>query len=131
MKLIIILIMSFFPTLLLAKDKKVFFVSPTENAVLTSPFKVKMGVKGMKVCEANKETKNKKCGHHHILVNQKPIPKGQPIPKDDNHIHFGKLQTETELTLMPGRYTLTLQFADYAHLSYGEELSATINVEVK
>ena len=30
----------------------------------------------------------------------------------------------------PGDYTLTLQFADGLHRSYGEDLSATINIKV-
>ena len=131
MSKIILLIFLLSPIMTLAKTKKVFFVKPVENEVLSSPIKIQMGLKGLKVCLANKETKNKKCGHHHILVNQKPIPKGQPIPKDENHIHFGQMQTEAEISLKPGKYTLTLQFADYAHLSFGEDFSDTINVEIK
>jgi hypothetical protein len=41
------------------------------------------------------------------------------------------MQTETDVTLTPGKHTLTLQFADFAHKSYGEKWSQTIEVEVK
>lgn len=111
--------------------KKVFFISPKDGAVVSSPLKIKMGTKGVKVCEANIETKDKKCGHHHLLIDQAAIPAGQVVPKDDNHLHYGKKQKEAEVTLAPGKHTLTLQFADFAHLSYGEDYSATITVEVK
>jgi len=46
-------------------------------------------------------------------------------------MHFGKGQTETDLTLVPGKYTLTLQFANGAHQSYGEPMSKKIEVTVK
>ncbi len=114
-----------------AHSSKVFFIEPKNNATVTPSFKVKMGLKGMLVCEANIETKDKKCGHHHIIIDGKFVPAGQPVAKDETHIHYGKKQTETELTLAPGKHTLTLQFADYAHMSYGEKFSETITVEVK
>ena len=40
-------------------------------------------------------------------------------------------RTETELELPPGEHTLRLQFANGAHLSYGEKMSATITVKVQ
>ncbi len=50
---------------------------------------------------------------------------------DETHIHFGKGQKETTITLSPGKHTLTLQFADGAHISYGKEMSKKISVNVK
>ncbi len=52
------------------------------------------------------------------------------MPTDSTHIHFGKGQTNTDLELNPGMHTLTLQFADGLHQSYGEKMSATIEIEV-
>ena len=51
-------------------------------------------------------------------------------PTDNTHRHFGKGQTEATLNLPQGDYRLTLQFADGLHRSYGEKLSATINIKV-
>jgi hypothetical protein len=45
---------------------------------------------------------------------------GQVIPFDDKDLDFGKGQSEAEITLPPGRHTLTLQFADGGHRSYGD-----------
>src|SRR4051812_13535942 len=103
----------------------VVIIEPKDGAVVSNPVKVKMGLHDMKLCEANKETKNKKCGHHHLIVDGAAIPEGQPVPKDETHLHYGKMQKEAELTLTPGKHTLTLQFADYAHMSYGEKMSKT------
>jgi len=70
-------------------------------------------------------------GHHHLLINQAGVEKGVVVAKDETHIHFGKGDTETELNLSPGKYRLTLQFADGAHVSYGPEMSQTIEITVK
>lgn len=96
---------------------------------VSSPFKVIFKVSGMTVSPAG-EFKDDS-GHHHLLINQTFIEKGNTIPADQNHLHFGKGQTETELNLSPGIYNLTLQFADGYHRSYGKALSKTIQIEVK
>jgi hypothetical protein len=90
---------------------------------------VVFGVDGMKVAPAGTMTEG--TGHHHLLIDGKPLPKGEVIPANDKSLHFGKGQTETDLTLPPGDHTLTLQFGDGAHRSYGPEMSKTITVHVK
>ena len=87
-----------------------------------------MGVEGMKIQPAGEVVEG--TGHHHILINQDFFPPGQVIPTDDMHKHYGKGQTEDVLTLPPGDYKLTLQFADGLHRSYGKDLSSTINIKV-
>lgn len=114
---------------------KVFFVSPTEGAALAGPLTegklkvpVKMGVEKILVRPAGEVVKG--TGHHHIIVDGAGIPLGVVVPKDETHLHFGQGQTEAELLLAPGEHTLTLQFADGMHLSYGPTLSSTIKVKV-
>jgi len=107
---------------------KVMFVGIADGAEVKSPVKVQMGVEGMTVKPAG--TMEAGTGHHHIIVDDKGVEKGTAVPADDTHIHFGKGQTETELTLAPGKHTLTLQFADGAHRSYGPKLSTTITITV-
>ncbi len=108
--------------------KKVYFVNIQEGAELTSPFKVKMGAQGLDILPAGPVKKNS--GHHHILINRGPIPKGKLIPTDENHLHFGAGQIETMMELAPGEYKLTLQFADGVHRSYGPELSSSVHIKV-
>lgn len=107
------------------------FANLKDGDTVKSPFKVKMAVTGYKIRKAGEDTKDQTTGHHHILVDQGPVAKGQAIANDETHLHFGKGQTETEVTLKPGEHTLTLQLADGAHLSYGPELSKTVKIIVK
>ena len=114
-----------------AKTEKVFFVYPKDGAVVGPKFTAKFGLEGLSVKPAGEDMDNKKAGHFHILVNKEFFPADQVIPADENHIHYGKGQTEAELKLAPGKYKLTLQFADGAHRSSGQKLSQTISVTVK
>ena len=107
----------------------VYFVEPANGAVVSSPFKLRFGIQGMEVKPAGDQVAGQ--GHHHLLINRASQPKGEIIPADDAHIHFGKAQTETEVKLPPGTYKLTMQFADGFHLSYGKDMAATITVTVK
>lgn len=111
------------------KVAKVSILEPKDGATVPQTFTVKFGVEGMKI--ANAGTLTPGTGHHHLIVDGAAIPKGQPVPTDATHVHFGKGQTETKMTLKPGPHTLTLQFADGAHLSYGEMMSQTIHITVK
>ncbi|SUA89248.1 DUF4399 domain-containing protein [Pandoraea pulmonicola] len=108
---------------------RVFFVSPANGATVTNPVVVKFGVEGMEIKPAGDMTSN--TGHHHLIVDGAPISAGQVVPTDDTHLHFGKGQTETSVNLTPGDHTLTMQFANGAHQSYGPAMSQTIKVHVK
>jgi hypothetical protein len=108
---------------------RVFFGNLEDGAVVTSPLQVIMGSEGVTVQAAGEIVKG--TGHHHIIINEGPTAYGTVVGADDTHIHFGKGQKETELILEPGTYTLTLQFADGFHRSYGEGISSTITIEVK
>jgi len=110
-------------------NASVFFQNLKDGDTLSSPFTVEMGVEGMQI-EAAGERKEG-FGHHHIIVNCTHIDEQTTIPVDDQHIHYGAGQTETDLELDAGTYCLTLQFANGYHQSYGEELSKTIKVVVK
>ncbi len=111
-------------------DAKVMFVWPLEGSKVPPTFDVIFGVSGMTVTPAGEAIDDRTKGHHHIIIDGKPIPAGTVVPADEKNIHYGKGQTQTQLTLTPGKHTLTMQFADGAHRSYGEQLSQTINVEV-
>jgi hypothetical protein len=112
-----------------AQAAGVSFVQPADGATVSNPVHVVFGVAGMKIAPAGTMTEG--TGHHHLLIDGKPLPKGEVIPATDKSLHFGKGQTETDLTLPPGDHTLTLQFGDGAHRSYGPEMSKTITVHVK
>lgn len=112
-----------------AAAQSVDFTEPKSGAVVSSPFKVKFAVTGMDVKPAGDMSSN--TGHHHLIINGDSLKVGESIPFDEKHLHFGKGQTETEVTLPPGTYKLTMQFANGAHQSYGPGLSKSITVTVK
>jgi hypothetical protein len=72
-------------------------------------------------------------GHHHLLVDVEELPPaGKPIPADATHLHFGKGQTETELSLPPGKHTLQLLLGDHLHVPQEPPLvSSKIAITVK
>ena len=112
-----------------APTGKVFFVSPKDGETVKTKFTAKFAVEGMQVKPASDMTPN--TGHHHVIVDGAALAEGTVIPKDEKNLHFGAGQTEAPLTLKKGKHTLTLQFADGAHRSYGDKWSQTITVNVK
>jgi hypothetical protein len=108
----------------------VYWIEPKNNATVTSPFTAKFGVKGYEVVPASPDFEEG-TGHHHIIVDGDYMEKGSVIPFDATHLHYGKAQKEGEITLEPGTHTLTLQFANGKHVSYGKKFSSTITVNVE
>lgn len=110
----------------------VFFETPAEGEKIKSPFEVKFGLKGMTVRPALEDVKDKTSGHHHLLIDdpQGFVEEGQVVPTTPRHIHYGQGQTSTVVSLPPGVHTLSMQFADGAHLSYGKKMATTITVTV-
>lgn len=107
----------------------VFFANLKNGDTVKSPFVVQMGVNGMQVEPAG--AYHKGMGHHHLIIDGDFVQKGDVVPKDATHIHFGEGQTSDTLNLPQGKHRLTLQFADGLHRSYGEKWSSSINVYVK
>lgn len=108
----------------------VSFKSPKDGETVSSPVKVEMVATNISVDSSGAVKANS--GHFHILIDAgDSIPSGVMVPTDSAHIHYGKAQKEAELTLPKGKHTLTLQFADGAHRSYGSKLASTITVNVK
>ncbi len=114
---------------------KVFFAGLDKDVVIdpetgeeTTTVRVKFGVEGMEVEPAGELNEGK--GHHHLIINGGPLEAGMVVPADSVNIHYGKGQTETELVLPAGEHTLTMQFADGYHRSYGEQLSVTETIVI-
>ena len=111
-------------------EPRVFFLQPTNNAVLPITSTVVMGFEGTLVEPAGDVVDGS--GHFHILVDTDFIEPGEVIPTDDQHLHFGDASTETELALTPGSHTLRLQMANGAHIALeGDQYRDEIVVSVK
>ena len=95
---------------------RAFIVEPADGATVSSPFKVVFGSENIQVMKAGEEAPDS--GHHHLLVNA-PLPDfSVPIPNSDQYRHFGGAQTEVELELEAGTYTLQLLFGDHFHIPH-------------
>ena len=111
-------------------DAAVYFISPADGDTVSGPVTVRFGLRGMGVAPAG--TVAEGTGHHHLIVDAPLPPAGQPIPNDANHLHFGKGQTETTLTLTPGKHTLQLLVGDHSHIPHDPVVaSEVITITVK
>ena len=108
-------------------------LSPADGATVTSPVTVKFGLEGMDVVPAGTEQEH--AGHHHLLIDmdKDSMPAMDfPLPANDNVVHFGKGQTQTELELEPGTHTLQLLLGDHMHVPHQPPVMSekiTITVE--
>lgn len=107
-----------------------YFISPADGETVSGPVTVRFGLRGMGVAPAG--TLAEGTGHHHLIVDAPLPPAGQPIPNDARHLHFGKGQTETTLTLAPGKHTLQLLVGDHSHVPHDPVVaSEVITITVK
>jgi hypothetical protein len=109
---------------------EVYIISPKNGAPVSSPFLVQFGLKGMGVAPAGIKFDN--TGHHHLLIDtDAPADLNAPLPATEKIVHYGKGQTETTLTLPPGKHTLQLLFADAGHVPHNPPvISKKITVTV-
>ncbi|HLA72810.1 MAG TPA: DUF4399 domain-containing protein [Steroidobacteraceae bacterium] len=110
---------------------EVYIVSPKDGAKVASPVTVVFGLKGMGVAPAGIKFDN--TGHHHLIIDgDAPADLSQPIPANEKSVHFGKGQTETSLTLAPGKHTLLLVLGDSLHVPHDPAvISKKITVTVE
>lgn len=116
-----------------APGAAVYFITPSNGAMMTNPVTIKFGLKGMGIAPAGVE--QAKTGHHHLLIDT-DMPKGEDLdyalPADENVRHFGGGQTETTLDLPKGTHTLQLLLGDANHIPHNPPiLSEKITVTVK
>ena len=113
-------------------DAKAYIVSPKDGDTVEKTFVVIFGLKGMGVAPAGVEKEG--TGHHHLLINTKLEGDAlkEPIIADEKHVHFGKGQTETKVTLPPGKHTLQMMVGDHNHIPHDPPvMSEVITVTVK
>jgi len=113
-----------FPLAALAQERtpsppgaEVYIISPKDGAKVSNPVVVQFGLKGMGIAPAGMKAENS--GHHHLLIDTNaPTNMAAPLASTENVKHFGKGQTETSLTLTPGKHTLQLLLADQNHIPH-------------
>ncbi len=106
----------------------VYFKNVKDGGILSSPINLDFGVEGFELAPSG--SVGERFGHHHLLVNCDSIMEGVVIPSDGNHIHFGNSETRGTIELEPGSYLLALEFADGTYRSFGEKMSASVEITV-
>jgi hypothetical protein len=107
-----------------------YIIAPKDGDKIASPVIVRFGLKGMGIAPAGIALAN--TGHHHLLIDAPAPPFDRPIPADERHVHFGKGQTETLVTLAPGHHRLQLLLGDHLHVPHEPPvLSAPITITVE
>ena len=108
----------------------VYIISPQDGASVSSPVTVVFGLEGMGVAPAGTEKAN--TGHHHLIIDTDLPAADEPVPSDDNHLHFGGGQTQTTVELSPGSHTLQLILGDQNHVPHDPPVaSEKISITVK
>jgi hypothetical protein len=108
----------------------VTITQPASMADVSSPVEVCMETKGYKV-EPAKNGVNEGKGHHHLIVNVNLPDLGQPVPKDDNHIHMGDGSKCKKIELSSGMHTIQALFARGNHIPYDPAVTDSVVVFVK
>ncbi len=114
-----------------AEGAEVYFISPLDGETVSETFTVRFGLADMGVAPAGVIFDNS--GHHHLLINANELPDLKlPIPADEQHVHFGLGQTETEVSLPPGEHRLRLLLGNHLHIPHDPPvMSDVITITVK
>jgi hypothetical protein len=115
----------------IADDARVWIVSPTDQAKVSSPVTIVFGSSNLNIAPAGDNQANS--GHHHLLVDMDKLPAlDMPLPASDQVIHFGKGQTETTIELSSGSHSLQLLLGNYAHVPHSRPvISEKITIVVE
>ena len=107
----------------------VFFENLEAGDTVENPIYITFGVEGMEVRPAGEIVEG--TGHHHLLIGNAFLAKGEVVPANSENIHYGGGQVSDTVTLPLGEVRLGMQFANGVHASYGRDMSASIKVYVK
>jgi hypothetical protein len=114
------------------EDARAYIVSPSDGETVSNPVTIRFGLEGMGVAPAGTEVEN--TGHHHLIINvdQAGYDFSQPVPADDQHVHFGGGQTEVTKELPAGTHDVWILLGDAFHVPHDPPVMSepiTITVE--
>lgn len=111
---------------------RAYILSPSDGETVPNPVTIRFGLEGMGVAPAGTEVEN--TGHHHLIINVDPegYDFSQPVPADDQHVHFGGGQTEVTKELPAGTHDVWILLGDAFHVPHDPPVMSepiTITVE--
>lgn len=108
----------------------VYFITPLDQDSVSKKITIRFGLENFGVAPAGVQIDQ--TGHHHLIVDADLPPLDQPIPANNNYVHFGKGQTEVEIELLQGTHTLQLLLGDFMHIPhnppiYSKKIQITVD----
>ena len=103
-----------------SSSASVYFITPLDGESFSDNVTVRFGLENFGVAPAG--IKINQTGHHHLIIDADLPPLDQPIPANNNYVHFGKGQTEVELDLSKGTHTLQLLLGDFRHIPHKQPI---------
>ena len=116
---------------------RVFFVAPLDGDQMSSDHDpiIEFGAENYTISaipegfDAETDTPRADMGHYHVGLNTGCLPAGEVIPEGQGWQHFGDGSNTYTLQVEPGRYELSVQIGDDAHVTQ-EGLCETISFEI-
>lgn len=109
---------------------RVYFEWPADGAHVGPTVIVRAGLHAMGVAPSGEPVPN--TGHHHLLIDAQLPSLNEPLPINNQIVHFSNGETEIQVTLPRGWHKLQLVFADAAHLSFDPPvISKPIHIYVR
>ena len=99
-----------------SSSASVYFITPLDGESFSDNVTVRFGLENFGVAPAGIQINQ--TGHHHLIIDADLPPLDQPIPANNNYVHFGKGQTEVEIDLSKGTHTLQLLLGDFRHIPH-------------
>lgn len=99
------------------EDARVYFKNLKDGDTISTSYKVEFGIEGYGIVPAGTRDKRRHtAGHHHLLINYPGEPiLDEPLPYNQNCIHFDAGETAAILNLPPGQHRLQLLLGDEDH----------------
>jgi hypothetical protein len=112
-----------------ALNASVYFISPNDKESIAGKVIIRFGLENFGIAPAGIQVTH--TGHHHLIIDADLPPLNQPIPADENYVHFGKGQSEVEVELSKGTHTLQLLLGDFRHIPHNPPIySKRITIKV-
>jgi hypothetical protein len=110
-------------------DGTITAMAPLDGADVAWPATLEVTTDGVKIEPVGDGEIHPGAGHVHVMVDTDCVNKGDTIPKDATHLHFGTGSTTPTLSAVPpGEHELCVQVADSAHVALDSTTSLKVTV---
>ena len=111
------------------KATSVSLRSPADGSTVAGAVSLEMTADGLTIEEAGEAHSG--AGHFHVIIDDGCVVKGETVPKDADHVHFGKGQASGTVYLAPGTHELCLQAADGLHKAMAATDTVTVTAAIR